>query len=224
MRELKSDNYIEYLQGWRISADGDFAEFNDGLFRGEVIVGDINGARITLNNENYLRAYDTSNKIRIKLLPNYLIFRASNSENSLCGSLRGSINTDSNPVLEVGGRLFVSTNYAYDPEDPGPTPFPPSGPPDPNYPHIINEGLVCGGGIMSSGNIIPSVTNNYSCGTSSKKWAHVYCTTLHQGDSVFANNMRITEGEGEIPSLIFKNSKGEKIMELFENGKLWTKI
>ena len=71
-----------------------------------------------------------------------------------------------------------------------------------------------------SSDFIPSAHNTYSLGSSSYKWADLYAVTTHVGDLLFGNEFRITESTSTLQSLIFKNQKGEKIMELDENGNL----
>jgi len=71
-----------------------------------------------------------------------------------------------------------------------------------------------------SSDFIPSADNTYSLGSSSYRWANLYAATTSVGDLLFGNEFRITESTSTLQSLIFKNQKGEKIMELDENGNL----
>ena len=41
----------------------------------------------------------------------------------------------------------------------------------------------------------PSSDNSYDMGTSSYRWANIYVVTLHQGDTIYDNGWRLTEGE-----------------------------
>ena len=58
----------------------------------------------------------------------------------------------------------------------------------------------------------PVNDNTWDLGSSSYRWANIYCVTLHQGDSVFANGWRITEAEkfGLGEGLILVSPDGKK--------------
>jgi hypothetical protein len=71
--------------------------------------------------------------------------------------------------------------------------------------------------IDNTGNIVPPTTNTGSIGTSSLKWASIYCGTLHHDDLMYENGVRTSEdGDG----IAFYNPQGVKIAQLDANGNL----
>jgi hypothetical protein len=74
--------------------------------------------------------------------------------------------------------------------------------------------------IDNAGNIVPPTTNTGSIGTSSLKWANIYCTNIYHSDLMYENGVRTSEdGDG----IAFYNPQGAKIAQLDADGNLYVK-
>jgi hypothetical protein len=74
--------------------------------------------------------------------------------------------------------------------------------------------------IDNSGNIVPPTTNTGSIGTSSLKWANIYCTNIYHSDLIFENGARVTEQDD---GFAFVNPQGTKIAVLDRQGNFHIK-
>jgi len=150
-----------------------------GTLTGRTVRTAASGARVQLDSTNYLQAYD-ANVLRTKLDTTYLRFYNSS------GTERGRLTAIGTyfSLLGIGAGSSVK---------------------------LGGNSVVCATfeeGGFSSESHLPYVNNSGNIGTASYKWANVYCTTLHQGDSVFTNDWRITERGKD---LIFKSPDGKVI-------------
>ena len=59
--------------------------------------------------------------------------------------------------------------------------------------------------------LIPTDDNAYNLGSSTYRWKDLYAVTVHQGDAVFSNGWRISEGEkyGVDSPLVLVSPDGE---------------
>jgi hypothetical protein len=74
--------------------------------------------------------------------------------------------------------------------------------------------------IDNAGNIVPPTTNTGSIGTSSLKWANIYCTNIYHSDLMYENGVRTSEdGDG----IAFYNPQGVKIAVLDREGNFYVK-
>lgn len=67
-------------------------------------------------------------------------------------------------------------------------------------------------GVLDS-DVLLTTDNAYDSGSPTARWANIYCVTLHQGDSVFANGWKITEAE--------KLGLGEGLVLVSPDGKVY---
>ena len=74
-----------------------------------------------------------------------------------------------------------------------------------------------------TGDLIPTLGNNYELGNSSFKWYRITSHYTTFGDVGFVNDFRIAEEEEGKEGLSVYNHKDEKIMVLDEDGNLWLK-
>lgn len=68
---------------------------------------------------------------------------------------------------------------------------------------------------------VPYTDNAFDLGNSTLRWANLYAVNVVQGDSIFANDWRITEKDdnGEmIDGLIFRNPQGEEVLRITNEG------
>jgi hypothetical protein len=68
----------------------------------------------------------------------------------------------------------------------------------------------------------PEASGTRDCGSTSLKWANMWTVVDHVGDTIFENNMRITESEklGMGKGLAFLSKKGKVLMVLDNEGNL----
>jgi hypothetical protein len=98
---------------------------------------------------------------------------------------------------------------------------------------VVPSSNTTGGGITTTGNILPSADNTYNLGSASYRWANLYAATTSIGDIVFANQFRLTEilltQEGVLTTtsttstlqgLAFVNASSTPIFMIDENGWL----
>jgi len=193
---IKSNNYVTGTSGWKIDNDGS-AEFQNAIIRGSLNANDItagiltgrtvrtasSGARIQLDNTNYLQAYDT-NYLRLKIDISTLYFYDSD------GTERGRIygdNTSSSFYFEA------DTIYMYNHSD-GVT-FSLNMPVNgmiswlaaANSYNLFWDTSI-GGWLFDSSDgsavLAPNDNNAYNIGTSSKQWKNIYIDGIAYLDAI----------------------------------------
>jgi len=195
--ETKVLSPVRSIGGWFIESVGGLKYYYGNSYikiqaspQTKIEISDGTGAKLQLDATNYFQAYDTS-YLRVKLDTEKLSFYSAIYDGAKVGEIYG------------GAGLYVEA-------------------PSPYNIHLRISGTevftVADGGSVSQ-TINPYGDNTYNLGSSTKRWKEIHVVTLYQGDAVFANGFRITEGE---KSLIIKNSQGKKVLEITEDGQLIT--
>ena len=69
--------------------------------------------------------------------------------------------------------------------------------------------------------ILPQADNTYDLGSSSYRWANVYCVNLYYGDAILQNGWKITEKDENgniINGIRILNEKGEEVFKITNEG------